>query len=347
MNQQYNNSIIKVKPKQLAKVGPLIPTTDRFVTPQEMGEILEALMPSNQQTGGLPGSHLEQISFPELMGSWTKELRVNLSSILKNKIHSLKRVKFSFQALPATSSLRQDGCGSIVTATKDDRCELWSIWKEFIASSQVLQELDLSNLSDQELTELIAILQTKHSTLSILTLNGRGITLKSLTALVYKLERYRTRCFLNYALFIGEEYNAKLVSELAKAMMHNYSVEELTVSCSDYTVYAFEDLKRVYPDYGIAVDAILALNQAGRRYVLDDYNNSSKALKVLSSGQVNNDLNAIYLHLIDHPSLCAIPQSDRKKSAQSSPSCECMCGAIQRKCDNECFPATLYSHLYL
>lgn len=324
----------------------LIPTTDRFVTPQEMGEILEALTPSNRQGGG-PNSGLEQISFLELMGSWTKELRVKLSSILKNEIHTLKRVKFSFQALPATSSLRQDDCGP-VTATKDDRCELWSLWKEFIASSEVLQELDLSNLSDQELTELLAILQTKHSEiLPILKLNGRGITLKMLTALVYQLEQCRTRCFLDYTLYIGEEYNVELVSELATAMMHNYSVEELTVSCSDYTVYAFEDLKQVYPDYGLAVDSVLALNQAGRRYVLDDYNNSTKALKVLSTNQVNNELNAIYLHLRDHPSLCASPQSDRKKSAQNSPpSCECMCGTKRQKCYG-CFPAALYSHLYL
>ncbi len=51
------------------------------------------------------------------------------------------------------------------------------------------------------------------------------------------------------------------------------------------------------------VGAILRLNEAGRRYLVEDGSSISKGVDVLSS--VNSDLNCVFLlHLLENPRLC-------------------------------------------
>jgi hypothetical protein len=50
------------------------------------------------------------------------------------------------------------------------------------------------------------------------------------------------------------------------------------------------------------VDAILRLNAAGRRYLVQDGSSISKGVEVLS--RVNNDINCVFLHLLENPRLC-------------------------------------------
>jgi hypothetical protein len=50
------------------------------------------------------------------------------------------------------------------------------------------------------------------------------------------------------------------------------------------------------------VGAILRLNKAGRRYLVQDGSSISKGVDVLSS--VNNDINCVFLHLLENPRLC-------------------------------------------
>jgi hypothetical protein len=50
------------------------------------------------------------------------------------------------------------------------------------------------------------------------------------------------------------------------------------------------------------VGAILRLNAAGRRYLVQDGSSMSKGVKVLSS--VSIDLNCVLLHLLENPKLC-------------------------------------------
>jgi hypothetical protein len=46
----------------------------------------------------------------------------------------------------------------------------------------------------------------------------------------------------------------------------------------------------------------LRLNEAGRRYLIEDGSSISKGVDVLS--RVNNDINCIFLHLLENPRLC-------------------------------------------
>jgi hypothetical protein len=50
------------------------------------------------------------------------------------------------------------------------------------------------------------------------------------------------------------------------------------------------------------VGAILRLNKAGRRYLIQDGSSISKGVEVLS--RVNNDINSVFLHLLENPRLC-------------------------------------------
>jgi hypothetical protein len=50
------------------------------------------------------------------------------------------------------------------------------------------------------------------------------------------------------------------------------------------------------------VGAILRLNAAGRRYLVEDGSSVSKGVEVLSS--VNDEINCLFLHLLENPRLC-------------------------------------------
>jgi hypothetical protein len=67
--------------------------------------------------------------------------------------------------------------------------------------------------------------------------------------------------------------------------------------------YALENL----PDIDLEneardVGAILQLNAAGRRYLIEDGSSISKGVGVLS--RVNDDINCLFLHLLENPRLC-------------------------------------------
>jgi hypothetical protein len=50
------------------------------------------------------------------------------------------------------------------------------------------------------------------------------------------------------------------------------------------------------------VGSILRLNEAGRRYLIEDGSSISKGVEVLS--RVNNDINCVFVHLLENPRLC-------------------------------------------
>jgi hypothetical protein len=50
------------------------------------------------------------------------------------------------------------------------------------------------------------------------------------------------------------------------------------------------------------IRSILQLNRAGRRYLVQDGSSISKGVDVLS--RVNDDINSVFLHLLENPRLC-------------------------------------------
>jgi hypothetical protein len=76
--------------------------------------------------------------------------------------------------------------------------------------------------------------------------------------------------------------------QMAKILKQNYGLESLPGI----------DLENRAGDVG----AILRLNKAGRRYLVQDGSSISKGVEVLS--RVNNDINCVFLHLLENPRLC-------------------------------------------
>jgi hypothetical protein len=59
------------------------------------------------------------------------------------------------------------------------------------------------------------------------------------------------------------------------------------------------------------IKAIFRLNSAGRRYLIEDESSISKGVDVLSV--VNDDINCVFLHLLENPGLC-----DRRATATTT-----------------------------
>jgi hypothetical protein len=85
-----------------------------------------------------------------------------------------------------------------------------------------------------------------------------------------------------HTIWLNNDYNKRIASLLKK----NYALER------------FPDSSRRGKDVG----AILRLNAAGRRYLIEDGSSISKGVEVLS--RVNDDTNCVFLHLLDNPGLC-------------------------------------------
>jgi hypothetical protein len=98
---------------------------------------------------------------------------------------------------------------------------------------------------------------------------------------------------------------------LISIVKENYGLEALD---ENVTVL---DLKR-------ELGAILRLNRAGRRYMIQDAGSIAKGVEVLSD--VSDDLDCVFLHLLENPLLCDIACRDieaatdahRKKRQHSS-----------------------------
>jgi hypothetical protein len=117
--------------------------------------------------------------------------------------------------------------------------------------------------------------------------SGWKIKFEELISLVSALQRDTTLKTLDYSyesIYLTDDEVNQLVSILIK----NYGLERLVpdISCADDGT----------------VMAILRLNGAGRRYLIEDGSSISKGVEVLSA--VNDDINCVFLHLLENPGLC-------------------------------------------
>jgi hypothetical protein len=100
------------------------------------------------------------------------------------------------------------------------------------------------------------------------------------------------------------------VEQLVQILMKNYGLELLApdIPCADDRT----------------VKPILRLNEAGRRYLIDDESSISKGVDVLSA--VSDDINCVFLDLLENPSLCnrraaETPTGRRQPGANHDESC--------------------------
>jgi hypothetical protein len=146
--------------------------------------------------------------------------------------------------------------------------------------------------------EAVKMMQDNHFLESLSITTGSTMKVKGLLALVSALQRDTTlktlslENFYPYPFYItARELNltGDEVDQLVSILMKNYGLERLIAP-----FIRFADDRRV--------KAILRLNGAGRRYLIKDGSSISKGLDVLSA--VSDDINCVFLHLLENPGLC-------------------------------------------
>ena len=141
--------------------------------------------------------------------------------------------------------------------------------------------------------------------LSITTAQDYDINFAELLALVSALQRdttLKTLAFFHHSsisLYLTDDE----VKQLVPILMKNYGLEHILqgISCEDDRT----------------VESILRLNGAGRRYLIEDGSSISKGVDVLST--VSDDIDCVFLHLLENPSLCDRRAAETATRAQSPP----------------------------
>jgi hypothetical protein len=177
-----------------------------------------------------------------------------------------------------------------------DSCALWCRAVSFLSTNKVLKSLtvDVPSLSPGSCVSsfrrhIAAMLQENVALerLSIPCVNET--TAEEYVALVTALQQNTTlktlqlhHCYYPHRLTDDE------VKQIASLFKKNYTFQSLP----DF------DLEHRAGDFG----AILKLNEAGRRYLIADGSSISRGVEVLSA--VSNDINCLFLHLLENPFLC-------------------------------------------
>jgi hypothetical protein len=122
--------------------------------------------------------------------------------------------------------------------------------------------------------------------LTIIEIGRVFIRIEELLALISALQlntTLKTLGFFEYRYFSVDEVN-----RLVSVLMKNYGLEDLKpdIPCADDGI----------------VKAILRLNEAGRWYLITDGSSVSKGVDVLSA--VSDEIDCVFLHLLENPSLC-------------------------------------------
>jgi hypothetical protein len=168
----------------------------------------------------------------------------------------------------------------------------------FLRTNSTLKSLTVSFLRAQNESyvsafrlEAVKMLEnTFLESLAIIESSNRDITVEEFLALISALQLNTTLktldfhfyCFGNICFTVDE------VNQLVSILMKNYGLECLkpAIPCADDRT----------------VQAILRLNRAGRRYLIKDGSSISKGVDVLSA--VSDEIDCLFLHLLENPSLC-------------------------------------------
>jgi hypothetical protein len=183
----------------------------------------------------------------------------------------------------------------------DENVELWCSAFSFLSANEAIKSLVVDIHLDATCTQsclstfcidIVARLQmnTSLESLSIKKRrNGNLIEVEEYFILVTALQHNTTLKSLSLfhpcvVLHLNDDESKRMASLLKK----NYALERLpNIS-----------LENEARDVG----AILRLNEAGRRYLIEDGSSISKGVEVLS--RVNNDITCVFLHLLENPRLC-------------------------------------------
>jgi hypothetical protein len=162
--------------------------------------------------------------------------------------------------------------------------------KSLRSSLMVTLDLEMTEVCTSAFhTDIAAMLQKNASLESLSLRNDRNriiIKAEEYIALITVLQHNTTLKMLSLFYRAGDlRLTEEEDKEMAALLKKNYVLERL-------------------PDIGGVGDvgAILRLNEGGRRYLIEDEFSISKGVEVLNN--VNNNMNCVFLHLLENPRLC-------------------------------------------
>jgi hypothetical protein len=173
----------------------------------------------------------------------------------------------------------------------DDNSDLWCRALSFLRTNKALKSLMVS--LDHRVTESrVAAFRTDIA--AMLQENSSLVNLSILCWDTIQAEEY-------VALVIAFRLNKTLKSlRFRKSTIQLTDDEDKQMAVFVKKNYALERLRDI--DLVGDVGAILRLNKAGRRYLVQDGSSISKGVEVLSA--VSNEINCVFLHLLENPRLC-------------------------------------------
>jgi hypothetical protein len=167
----------------------------------------------------------------------------------------------------------------------------------FLRTNYTLKSLTVSFVQGQERLyasafrlEAVKVVSENAFLDSLTITTGRNIEVEELLAILSALQLNTTLKTLCFQSDCDNIYftNVDEVNQLVSILRKNYGLECLKpgISCADDG----------------RVKAILRLNRAGRRYLIKDGSSISKGVDVLSA--VSDEIDCVFLHLLENPSLC-------------------------------------------
>jgi hypothetical protein len=177
----------------------------------------------------------------------------------------------------------------------DDNADLWCRALSFLRTNKALKSLmvDLQDDVTQSClstfrVDIAAMLQENASVVSLSVRSNFALNADEFFVLVTALQQNTTLKILKLSYYEMLDLTDDEDKRMAALLKKNYALESLP------------DIGREYRPGDL--DAILRLNRAGRRYLVQDGSSVSKGVEVLS--RVNNNINCAFLHLLENPRLC-------------------------------------------
>jgi hypothetical protein len=181
---------------------------------------------------------------------------------------------------------------SLVRLTNDNY-DLWSRALSFLRTNKVLKSLTVTidkneteSLAAAFRSDIVAALEENVSLESLRIRDYNEIEAEDFVALITTLLHNTT------LKSIGFQHDERLLR------LTDDEDKQMTVLLRKN--YALESLPDI--NQGGDVGAILRLNEAGRRYLVQDGSSVAKGVEVLAS--VSNEINCVFLHLLENPRLC-------------------------------------------
>jgi hypothetical protein len=194
----------------------------------------------------------------------------------------------------------------------DDTATLWCSALSFIRTNNVIKSfmVDVQHVITESCLSAfridIATMLQENAAIHTFAIRGlHKIKIKTeeyRVLLVTALQHNTTLKTFSLCRTGGLELNDDQDKEIAALVKKNYALARLPDI----------NLKNQARDLG----AILRLNGAGRRYLVRDGSSILKGVKVLS--RVNNDINCMFLHLLENPRLCKRSAVERVTAGQSN-----------------------------